>query len=119
MRTKTTVEQEIVTCDFCQEGDVYTDDKCIICKKDMCHDCSRNSLFSTILPAQVWGCSSRDQVVCVSCYASLESKLAGDPLLQAYLEIFKLRSEYNLWMTDFKQRMDSAEQKVRSLMDTR
>lgn len=119
MRIKKMVEEEIVTCDFCKEGDVYTDGKCAVCKKDMCRDCSRNSSVGVILYTQVWCDSSRDLVVCTDCYASLPNVLDSDPLLQACMEVSQLRSEYNSWVRDFRQRIAAAEQKVKSLMHTR
>jgi hypothetical protein len=112
------VEEEIITCDFCKEGDVYTDDKCAVCKKDICHACSRNSSVGVILHTQVWFDSSRDLVVCTDCYASLSNVLDSNPLLQVCMDVSQLRSEYNAWMKDFKQRMEAAEQKVKSLMNT-
>lgn len=116
MRTKKMVEEEIVTCDFCKEGDVYTDDNCAVCKKDMCHDCSRNPSIGMILHASVWCDSSRDIVVCNDCKKKLPSISQKDnPLLYAYMDVERLRVEYNSFVGSFKPRMNQAEQRVKDL----
>lgn len=65
MRVKTTaiVEKESVTCDMCHRKPDLWPYRCFVCKRDLCHDCTYMTIWSTDTDA----CPTGN--LCVDCAA--------------------------------------------------
>jgi hypothetical protein len=109
---KKKIEVEIDACDFCNDDD-DTYEKCLGCGKHVCYDCQET--VGVRMTHGVYFRGSDDGFYCNSCLN--DDKVVSTPLYRAYQKIAFLRTECENWNKGFKERMDSAEAELESLLE--